>query len=124
MGEEMPAMISTEAILTSRSGRSLAQGGAAVTAENIEEFKPTAATMAEATQRLQALGFTVTPGNVTLTLVGSQAQFEKVFRVHLTIEKDEHTGVTRVRPDGVVVIPDELRPIVEAVVFPEPPEYF
>jgi hypothetical protein len=124
MGQERSSIISAEVILKSQSGRSLAQSGGAVTADNIEEFKPAAETMAEATQRLQALGFTVRPGGVTLTLLGSPAQFEDVFRVKLTIEKDERTGGMRVRPDGVLVIPDELRDIVEAVVFPEPPEFF
>ncbi len=123
MGQET-SIISAEAILKSKSGRSLARADVPITAENIEEFTPEAKTIAEATRRLQELGFTVEQSGVTLTLLGKPAQFEEVFRVKLTLKKDESTGGIIVSPDGELVIPDSLRDIVEKVAFPEPPEFF
>lgn len=124
MGQEISSIISAEAILKSKSGRSLARADVAITAENIEEFTPAAETIAEATRRLQELGLTVQPSAVTLTLLGKPAQFEKVFKVKLILKKDEPTGGIIVHPDGELVIPDSLRDVVEKVVFPEPPEFF
>lgn len=124
MGQEISSTISAEVILKSKSGRSLARMDVAITAKNIEEFTPAAETIAKATRRLQKLGFTVAQSGVTLTILGKPAQFEEVFRVKLTLKKDEPTGGIIVHPDGELVIPDSLRDVVEKVVFPEPPEFF
>lgn len=124
MNQETSKVISAEAILKSKSGRSLARADVAITAENIEEFTPAAETIAQATQRLQKLGFKVVESGVTLTLQGKPAQFEEVFRVKLTLKKHEPTGNIVVHPEGDLVIPDSLRDVVEKVVFPEPPEFF
>lgn len=124
MSAEMPLIISAEAILKSKTGRSLARGDQAITAENVEQFSPAAETIAEATRRLHELGFTVEPSGVTLTLSGKPAQFEQVFKVRLTIAKDEPTGGIAVHPQGELEIPNSVRDVVEKVVFPEPPELF
>ncbi|MDL1981740.1 MAG: hypothetical protein LWX02_09785 [Deltaproteobacteria bacterium] len=124
MDEGISSMVSAEAILRSKSGRSLARADVAVTAENIEEFTPAAATIAEATRCLQELGFAIEPSGVTLTILGKPALFEEVFRVKLSLKKDEPTGGITVHPDGELAIPDSLRDVVEEVVFPEPPEFF
>ena len=124
MGQETSSLISAEAILRSKSGRSLARPDAVITAENVSEFTPTSETIAEATRCLQELGFTVSQSGVTLTLLGKAAQFEEVFRVKLTLKRDKPTGGIIVNPESELVIPDSLRGVVEKVVFPEPPEFF
>ncbi len=124
MVQEVSSTISAEAILKSKSGRSLAREDVAITAENVEEFTPVAETVTEATQRLQELGFKVAQSGVTLTILGKPTQFEKVFKVRLTLEKDETTGDLMVNPERELVIPDSLRDVVEKVVFPERPEFF
>ena len=124
IGQDSSVIISAEVILKSKSGRSLARAGIAITAENIEEFSPAPETITEATRRLEELGFTVSQSGVTLTLLGKQLQFEEVFRTKLTLEKDEPTGGIIVHPSGELVIPDSLSNTVEKVVFPEPPEFF
>lgn len=116
--------VSAEAILKSRTGRSLNSPAAAITSENVEDFTPAPETVAEATGRLRELGFSVAPSGVTLTLLGEHALFEEVFQVKLTPRKDEETRATTVHPEGEPRIPDSLRGIVEKVVFPEPPELF
>ena len=76
IGQDSSVIISAEGILKSKSGRSLARAGVAITAENIEEFSPAPETITEATRRLEELGFTVSQSGVTLTLLGNQLQFE------------------------------------------------
>jgi hypothetical protein len=111
-------LISAEAILRSRTGRSLARPDEPITAENVEEFRPTEETVAEAKRRLEKLGFIVPNSGVTLTVLGDPAHFESVLGVKL--ERDEQT----VHPQGELMIPDSLKGFVEEIVFPEPPEFF
>jgi hypothetical protein len=122
MDRQNPSPISAEAILRSRTGRSLARADEPVTAENVEEFSPSEETVAEATRRFEELGFVVSQSGVTLTLLGEPSLFEKVFGVKLAVEEDER-GIT-VRAEGDPVVPDSLEDVVEGVVFPEPPEFF
>lgn len=124
MGRQLSSMISAEAILKSKTGRSLARPDVAITAENIEEFSPAAETIAEATRRFEGLGFAVPQSGVTLTLLGKPARFEEVFGVKLSLEKDKSTGGIVVHTDSEPVVPDSLKDAVETVVFPEPPEFF
>lgn len=124
MSADNSLTISAEAILKSRSGQSLTRGKIAITAENVENFTPAAETIDVARKRLEELGFNVSQSGVTLTVLGNQAQFEKVFRVKLTVEKDKMTRGLTVRPAGELVIPDSLRDVVEEVLFPKRPEYF
>ena len=116
--------ISAEVIVKSRSGRSLTDVDAVVTAETLEEFAPAPETVAKATTRLQQLGFTVVHTGVTLTILGGKKLFEDVFTVQLTLKKDEKTGSVLVHPKGDISIPKSLKNVVEDVVFPEPPEFF
>jgi predicted amino acid dehydrogenase len=117
-------VISAEAILKSKSGRSLARACVPITAENVEDFAPAAKTIAEAMRHFRELGFAVTHAGMTLTLVGKPVQFEKVFGVKLALKKHRQTGDMTVMPDRGLVIPDSLKDFVEEVVFPEPPEFF
>jgi len=122
-GPDLP-LISAEAILRSRTGRSLARPDESITAENIEEFSPTEETVAETSHRLEELGFVVSHSGVTLTVLGEPTRFESVFRVKLAMEKDEQTSAPTVRSEGELVMPDSLEDLVEEIVFPEPPEFF
>ena len=124
MVQEISPTISAEAILKSKSGRSLAREDVAITSENINEFTPSHETIREATRCLEELGFTVLQSGVTLTLTGKTELFEKVFRVKPTLKKDKPTGGVIVKPKGDLVVPEAFCDIIEEVVFPEPPNFF
>jgi hypothetical protein len=124
MTQNISPILSAEVLLKSRSGRSMASPDVAITAENVEEFTPTPETIAEATKRLQELGFTVSQVGVTLTIEGELARFEKVFGVKLNVERDEAPGNVIVQPESELVIPESLKGVIEQVVFPKPPEFF
>jgi hypothetical protein len=117
-------IISAEALLRSRTGRSLARPDEPITAENLEAFSPTEQTVAEATRRLEDLGFEVSHSGVTLTVLGEPVRFERVFEIKLTVEGGEREGFSTVRSESRPVIPDSLKGLVEEIVFPEPPELF
>lgn len=94
-----------------------------VTAENVDEYRPEPETVLEATRRLEELGFQVIVSGITLTLVGDPKRFEDVFGVRLSIQ-EQSSDQSTVSAEGEPRIPTSLQPFVEAVVFPEPPEYF
>ena len=116
--------ISAEAILRSRTGRSLAHPDEPITAENLEAFSPSEQTLAVAIRRLRELGFEVAPSGVTLTILGEPVLFERVFGIKLALEGNAQEGFTTVRSAGHPVIPEALEGLVEEIVFPEPPELF
>ncbi len=116
--------ISAEAILKSKSGRSLAHPDVPITAENVEEFKPAPETFSEAVHQFKELGFEVAQTGITLTLIGSIGRFETVFGVKLSVEKDARTGRSVVHPKGELKVPKSLTDVVETVIFLRPPEYF
>jgi len=124
MNVELSNTISAEAILKSKYGRSIADTNVAITTENVEEFLPANKTIVTSTRIFQDLGFEVFVSDVTLSLTGNPSLFEKIFRVKLTITKDERTNSVIVCPDGELVIPGELKDFVEKIFFPEPPELF
>jgi hypothetical protein len=115
-------IISAEVILKSASGRSLTERGAAITSENVEEFRPNQETVKEAIYQLEKLGFEVTQKGITLTIVGEPIQFEKAFKINLTTKKVS-AGV-EVRTNKKASIPSTLSNSVEKVVFIPPPEFF
>lgn len=116
--------ITAEAILKSKSGRSLTSGDVLVTAENVEEYRPAPDTVTKAVAFLESAGMTVTREGITLTLRGSLEQFEKLLGVRLSLERDEATGDWVVLCFGEVKIPDFLRDVIEQIVFPEPVTFF
>jgi len=124
MTQEDFLVISAEAILRSKSGRSLTKVNIPITKENIEEFTPTNQTINEAIRCFEELGFTVARSVITLSILGKPEQFERVFKVKLTLKKDKPTGSIIVHPEEELIIPDSLTGLVEKVVFPEPPELF
>ena len=119
---QSPIVVSAEAVLKSKSGRSLANETGAITSDNIEEFLPTPETVTKATEYFQSLGFTVPVSGVTLTLVGQPALFEEVFQIKLFLFKNPTTGSLIARSKEQPVIPDAIKPFVETIVFPEPPQ--
>src|SRR5215210_8788639 len=116
-------LVSAEAILRSRTGRSLARPDEPITAENLEAFSPTEQTVAEAARRLGELGFEVSHSGVTLTLLGEPSRFERVFGIELALVEGEQS-FPAVRSAGRLQIPDSLEGLVDEIVFPEPPELF
>jgi hypothetical protein len=61
---------------------------------------------------------------MTLTIEGEKSLFKKVFKVKLTLEKNQRTGSMEVRSDKRLSIPARLSDIVEKVVFTPQPEFF
>jgi predicted amino acid dehydrogenase len=116
------SLLSAEVILKSASGRSLTDGGVAITSENVEEFRPSQETVEEAMHQLEKLGFKVSQKGVTLTIVGEPIQFEKAFKVKLTTKKI--TAGVEVHTNKEASIPPSLSNTVEKIVFIPPPEFF
>ena len=97
--------------MKSRSGYSLTTTDLAITAKNIELFRPSTEVIAQAKQLFEAAGFSVVYSGITLTLLGNLVQFIQLFGSEWT--------------EGKIVIPENLRNIVEQVVFPkQSPTYF
>jgi hypothetical protein len=120
--------ISAEVILKSESGRSMTSSQIPITSENVEEFRPSERVIKDATSHLKELGFAVSSNGLTLTLVGEKSLFEKVFKVKLTLKKNEQTRKTEIRSDKQsdkqLSIPARLSHIVENIVFTPQPELF
>jgi hypothetical protein len=114
--------ISAEVILKSKTGRSLTEGTASITSNNIREFQPSLETTNEAKQGLSQLGFQVTPSDITMTVVGPKSLFEKVFDTQLQVNNTTKE-VSIISPNKDLPIPDSLQRSVEKVVFIPPPEY-
>ena len=113
--------ISAEVILKSETGRSLTES-TPITSENIKDFQPSQGTINKTSEILRELGFTVSPSNITITIVGTKTLFEKVFDTKLQINTS-NKGIS-IPPTRDLTIPDSLRHIVEKVIFIPPPEYF
>jgi subtilase family serine protease len=116
--------ISAEVILKTKSGRSVYSRDVAITSKNIKEFQPTEETINDAANRLRKLGFTVSKGDITLTIIGEPTLFEKVFKVKLTLKKNEKANSIVVNPAGELVIPHSLSNSVEKIVFVPSPEFY
>jgi subtilase family serine protease len=118
------SLISAEVILKSKSGRSVYSRDVAITSKNVKEFQPTEVTINDVSNRLQKLGFTVLKGGITLTVIAEPTLFEKVFKVKLTLKKNEKASNIVVNPDEELVIPDSLSNSVEKIVFVPSPEFY
>lgn len=118
------SLISAEVILKTKSGRSVYSRDVAITSKNIKEFQPTEETINDAANRLRELGFTVLKGDITLTVIGEPTLFEKVFKIKLTLKKNEKATNIVVNPDEELVIPDSLSDSVEKIVFVPSPEFY
>jgi subtilase family serine protease len=94
-----------------------------ITAANIDEFRPAEETIKQTIMHLRELGFSVSPGAITLTISGEPELFEKVFQAKITIEK-QYGGGVKIRTDRHVTIPPSLSHLVDNVEFIPPPIYF
>lgn len=101
----------------------MASGEENITAANIEEFRPTEETIKRATTHFQELGFAVSPGEITLTISGEPALFEKVFGVKIITDK-QHQGRKIIRADRQISIPASFSHLVEKVEFIPSPIFF
>lgn len=117
-------VVSAEAVLRSKTGRSLVSSARNVTSENVEDYLAAESTRASAKRELERLGFVVSEAaGPTLTISGSPALFKTVFGVTIHVESDPAVG-TRTRVEGQATLPGSLREVMDTVVFPEPPEFF
>jgi hypothetical protein len=101
----------------------MASGEEIITAANIDEFRPAEETIKEAIIHLQELGFSVSPGGITLTISGEPALFEKLFKVKIFVEK-QYGGGLIIRTDRQISIPASLSHLIEKVEFIPPPIFF
>jgi subtilase family serine protease len=124
MTQETSPIISAEVVLQSRSGQSLLTTTEPVTSANVEVFSPTPEIVAKATQQLRSLGFAVLSTGITLTVQAEASLFESVFHVPIVLHRDAVTGTMQAEPSGEAIIPDDLSSVVEAIVFPQPPDFF
>lgn len=118
------SLISGQIILKPKSGGSVYSRNVAITSKNIKDFQPTEETINDAANRLRDLGFSVLKGDITLTIIGEPTLFEKVFKVKLTLKKNEKASSVVVNPDEELVIPDSLSNSVEKIVFVPSPEFY
>ena len=114
--------ISAEVILKSKSGKSFLATNL-VTSENIDEFVADKNTISQATAILKDFGFTVLESETSISIVGPSDLFEKNFKIKLKISKDD-LGNLSVNLDKKLTVPIALKNYVEAIIFPEKPEYF
>jgi len=128
MEPDIMAYITGNVILRSASGRSLLEEK--VTAENVDQFKPSPEIARRAQEELVKLGFDVIAyqeGSSSLTMGGGKAYFETIFQTPIDEAfKDVGHGVKKSYyvPQGELILPDELKPWIEAIFLPEPPTMF
>lgn len=118
--QETSLTISAEVLLKSQSGRPVIQSDVPITTENIKTFTPSAQTIQEAKQRFQTLGFSVPIASTTLTVMGKPIQFEEVFKIKLNLQFNRSSNSIVAYPSSEPIIPDSLKDLVEALVFPKP----
>ena len=115
-------IISAEVILKSKSGKSFLATNS-VTSENIDEFLADKNTISQATIILEDFGFTALESETSISIVGTSNLFEKIFKIKIKINKDD-LGNLSVNLDKKPIVPMTLKNYVEAIIFPEKPEYF
>jgi subtilase family serine protease len=118
----MSTIISAQAILKSSSGRSMTDASE-ITAQNIDEFRPSRETLEQVIREFKNLGFDVLPDGITITITGDLKLFEQVFKVKIT-QENIAGGDRSIKSNNDPVLPKSLRQLVEKVVFVPPPEYY
>ena len=95
------------------------------------EVVPVKGKSTEAAMALQRLGFQVLHIGESVTIGAEQDKFEEIFKIELIeTSKEVFPGLgadaekTFHKPDGPVVVPENLKPLIEAVYFQEPPDLF
>jgi hypothetical protein len=111
--------ISAEVILVPPGGQSLSDGEAEVTAERIDLFRPDERAKAEVRSAFQRRGFTVYDAGPTLTIEADPEAFERTLGVRLDVHPDARPDEPIATASGKPQAPEEVRGLVEAVVFPK-----
>jgi hypothetical protein len=95
------------------------------------EVVPVKGKSTEAALALQRLGFQVLHVGESVTIGAEKDKFEEIFKIELMkTSKAVFPGLgadaekTYHKPDGPVVLPGNLKTLVEAVYFQEPPDLF
>lgn len=95
------------------------------------EVVPVKGKSTEAAMALQRLGFQVLHIGDSVTIGAEQDRFEEIFKIDLIkTSKEVFPGLradaekTFHKPDRAVVLPENLKSLIEAVHFQEPPEFF
>lgn len=115
------SLLSAEVIINIKSGRSLSSDDVLPTSENIEEFYPSDETINEVASKLKGLGFEVSSNGLSITIVGNQELFEKVFDAGVCMTKTKQGIIINFCKEPV--IPSLLKNSVEKVVFSPPVTY-
>ena len=121
-------VVSVQIILPSSSGAKIGPE-TSITAENIQQFTPSAETIAKATGYFRAKGFDV--GNVvgiSFTITGAAALFEEVLKVKVVIDDQkaasfssvEGSKTSSLEGDALKSLPTGL---VNSITFPEPLDF-
>jgi hypothetical protein len=111
--------ISAEVILVPAGGQSLSDGLSEVTAEQIDLFRPDERAKVEVRSAFQRRGFTVYDAGPTLTIEAEPEAFERTLGVRLDVNPDAGPGEPIATASGKPQVPEEVRGLVEAVVFPK-----
>lgn len=114
---EVPFLIA-EAFLVTKSGKSIMDPGVRITADNIDQFRPTEGTIREAIQAIESLGFHVLTPGFTLSVHGPQSLFENVFQITFDTTKGY------IQPQTPPIIPALLQDLVEGLEFSIPAQLF
>jgi len=121
-------IVSAQVILRAGSGED-APSPASVTAENVHRYLPSAENFKKAQDYFAKLGFDVQAsyGN-SFSITGSTARFEKVFNTKLLeTEKGGVRSLPKNREESIELptgkLPKELKKIVTAITFSEPPDF-
>ena len=121
-------VISAEVLLKSASGRSI-DDTSLITAENVQDYAPSAEAVAEATRYFSEAGFEVGPvRGIGLSISSKASTFEEVLEIKL--RPDERGGVVAVTTDGdesyeipLTPLPGSIRALVVAITFTPPPDF-
>lgn len=129
---DMAEQVTAQVILYAADGSSILDSPEPITAQNIAKYRVSPEVIAEASHKLEQLGFKVVQaGPTSLSIASDKALFERVFQTKLEVggKKAMDTKVSGVEAyyyeaTEPVKIPGELRPLVAGVLLPTPPELF
>jgi hypothetical protein len=125
---ESPSTVSAQVVLRSESGK-VPHGAVRITSANVQDYQPSADTVAAATGAFTRLGFAVTPvvGN-SFSITAQVETFERVFGTAVRCRKsgealfvNEQGGESYELPSRQ--IPRAVRDTVLAVSFTRPPDF-
>ncbi len=90
-----------------------------MTAERIDELRPDERAKREVRSAFEERGFAVHDAGITLTIEGDPQLFERALGVELEVDPSPAPGEPIATPSGEPGVPEEVRGLVDAVVFPK-----